>query len=172
MSKYFLWLTSDGESRDRLAQLIHQLSEQYRGPKFDPHITLLGEIEGEESRLIERVGLLAKKLRSLSIDLQQPAFEDEYFRCLYFPVKKTPELIDAHEQAKVILDKTSVLPFYPHVSLLYGLLPLGVKEDIIASLPSDIPNPFSVTTLTLVQAKSTKPQDWLVTNTFALSMVT
>lgn len=47
MSQFFLWLTSVGEGYDRVAELIDQLSERYRGPRFEPHLTLLGGLEGE-----------------------------------------------------------------------------------------------------------------------------
>jgi hypothetical protein len=55
MTQYHLWLTPNGDSRNRLANLINTLSDQNRGPSFEPHITLLGEIEGEESILSEQV---------------------------------------------------------------------------------------------------------------------
>ena len=72
MTQYHLWLTPNGDSRNRLANLINTLSDQNRGPRFEPHITLLGEIEGEESLLSEQVRMLATKLRPFSIDLQHP----------------------------------------------------------------------------------------------------
>lgn len=168
MSQYFLWLTSVGESHDRLAQLIDQLSQQYRGPRFEPHVTLLGGIEGEEFIIYERVSTLAKTLRPISIQLQQPAFEEEYFRCVYFTVKESPELLDAHEQAKLILSKTSVSPFHPHVSLLYGLFPIRVKEDIIASFPPDLPKQLFASEMKLIRTESMNPQDWHLVGTIPL----
>ncbi len=72
MTQYHLWLTPGGEAHDCLAQLIDQLSQQYRGPKFEPHITLLGELEGEESILSEQVIELAKRLTPFVVHLQQP----------------------------------------------------------------------------------------------------
>ncbi len=160
MTQYHLWLTPSGEAHDGLTQLINQLGEKHRGPRFEPHITLLGDIEGEESLLAEQVRMLATKLRPFSIDLQQPAFEDEYFRCVYVTVRETLEIREAHEQAKVIFDKTPVSPFHPHVSLLYGLFPERVKREVIASLPADLPKTFLAIDLKLIRSESINPRDW------------
>jgi len=168
MTQYHLWLTPDGEAHDRLAQLINQLSEQYRGPRFEPHITLLGEIEGEESIVSEQVRILATRLRPIQIHLQEPACEDEYFRCVYFTVRETQKIGEAHEQAKLILGKTPKSPFHPHVSLLYGLFPERVKREVITSLPADLPETFLAIALKLIRAESLKPGDWYGVETISL----
>ncbi len=168
MSQYFLWLSSVGESHDRLAQLIHQLSEHYQGPKFEPHITLLGGVEGEAAGIGEKIRRLGNTLCPLAVDLQWPAYEEEYFRCLYFPVQATPAILDAHEQAKVILGKSSDSPFSPHVSLLYGVFPISVKQEIIATFPSDLPRQFLVSELKLIRVESLNPRDWHLVETVPL----
>jgi len=168
MTQYHLWLTPSGEAHDCLTQLINQLGEEYRGPRFEPHISLLGEIEGEESILSEQARMLASKLAPLSIDLQRPAYEDEYFRCVYFTVKETPEIGEAHEEAKLVFGKTPVSPFRPHVSLLYGLFPERVKREVIASLPVDFPKTFFANELKLIRSESLNPRDWHLVETISL----
>jgi len=168
MTQYHLWLTPGGESHDCLAQLIDQLSQQYRGPKFEPHITLLGGLEGEESILSEQVIELAKRLTPFVVHLQQPTYEDEYFHCVYFTVKDTPEIRDAHEEAKLIFGKTPVSPFHPHVSLLYGLFPEPVKREVIASLPVDFPKTFFANELKLIRAESLHLRDWYLVESISL----
>ncbi len=168
MTQYHLWLTPNGDSRNRLANLINTLSDQNRGPSFEPHITLLGEIEGEESILSEQVIELAKRLTPFVIHLQQPAFGDGYFRCVYFIVKETPEIREVHEEAKLILGKTPVSPFRPHVSLLYGLFPERVKREVIASLPVDFPKTFLANELRLIRSESLNPRDWHLVETISL----
>ncbi len=159
MTPYHLWLTPIGDPYDRLASLIKTLSDQHGGPSFAPHITLLGEIGQEKSLLSEQVQLLATKLPPLAIELLPPAFEDEYFRCVYLTVKQTPELLDAYEQAQSILNANPSSSFHPHVSLLYGRFPERIKRAIIASLPVDLPKTFSVN-LQLIRAESLHPRDW------------
>lgn len=168
MTQYHLWLTPNIDSRNRLANLINTLSDQNRGPRFEPHITLLGEIEGEESLLSEQARMFATKLRPFSIDLQHPAFESEYFRCVYFTVKESPEIGEAHEEAKLVFGKTPVSPFRPHVSLLYGLFPERVKREVIASLPIDFPKTFLANELKLIRSESLHPQDWHLVETIFL----
>jgi len=168
MTSYHVWLTPNGDSFIRLADLINTLSDQYRGPRFKPHITLLGEVEGEESILSEQARMLASKFAPLSINLQQPAFEDEYFRCVYFTVKDTPEIREAHDEAKLIFGKTPVSHYHPHVSLTYGLFPERVKREIIASLPTDFPKTFLANELKLIRAESLHPRDWHLVESISL----
>ena len=168
MTQYHLWLMPNGDTSNRFAHLINTLSDQYGGPRFEPHISLLGEIEGEESILFEQARMLASNLGPLSIDLQQPAFEDEYFRCVYFTVKESSEIGEAHEQAKVIFDKNPVSTFRPHVSLLYGHFPERVKREVIASLPVDFPKAFLANELKLIRSESLYPRDWHLVETIFL----
>ena len=63
---------------------------------------------------------------------------------------------------------TATNTFDPHVSLLYGLFPESLKQEIINSLPPDLPSAFPVTRLQLIRADSTNPQDWQVVETLDL----
>ena len=54
------------------------------------------------------------------------------------------------------------MAFDPHVSLLYGLYPERVKQEIITALPPDLPETWLVSRLQLIRADSTNPQDWQV----------
>jgi 2'-5' RNA ligase len=168
MTQYHLWLTPSRDASERFARLMTQLREQYRGPKFEPHITLLGEIEGEELTVVQHVRTLATKLHPIQIHLQEPAFEDEYFRCLYFTVRPTPEVCEAHEQAKAVFGKIPKSPFHPHVSLLYGLFPERVKREVIVSLPADLPKTFLANDLKLIRAESLNLKDWSEVETLSL----
>ena len=53
MTRFHLWLMPTGGTCERLAAIIRHLSQKHGGPLFEPHVTLLGgmEGEGEEIRL-------------------------------------------------------------------------------------------------------------------------
>ena len=166
MSTFHLWLVPTGTVYDRLAGVISDLSARYRGPTFDPHLTLLGKLEGEEKSLVDLAKQLARALHPFEVRLKEPGCEPHYFRCLFLPVEPSPSLLEAHRRAKQIFDGTSA--FDPHVSLLYGLFSESLKQEIINSLPPDLPGAFLVSRLHLIRAGSTNPQDWQVVETLDL----
>ncbi len=168
MSTFHLWLVPTGAVHDRLAGVIADLSTRYGGPAFDPHLTLLGRLEGEEGVLVDRTHQLARALQSFEVRLEAPSYEPLYFRCLYLPAEPSPPLLEAHRRATQIFDAQPTSAFEPHVSLLYGLFPERVKQEIITVLPSDLPGTLPFSRLQLVRAGSTNPQDWQVVETLEI----
>ena len=162
MSTFHLWLVPTGALFDRLAGVLADLSARYRGPAFDPHLTLLGRLEGEEEVLVDRTRQFAHALQPFEVRLKEPGYEAQYFRCLFLPVESSPPILDAHRQATRIFDAQPTSAFDPHVSLLYGLYPERVKQEIITALPPDLPETLLVSRLQLIRADSANPQDWQV----------
>ena len=166
MSTFHLWLVPTGEVSDRLAGVVSDLSASYHGPEFKPHLTLLGKLEGEEESLADLTKQLARALHPFEVRLKKPGHEAHYFRCLFLPVEPSPTLLAAHRRAKQIFDGTSA--FDPHVSLLYGLFSESQKQEIIKTLPPNLPDSFPLSRLQLIRAESTNPQDWQVVKTLDL----
>ena len=160
MRTFHLWLVPTGTAYDRLAGVLSDLSARYRGPAFDPHLTLLGRLEGEEEPFLDRTKQLARALHPFEIRLKEPAYESLYFRCLFLPVEPSPPVLEAHRRATEIFDKQPTSAFDPHVSLLYGVFPESMKREIITTLPPDLPDTFLVSRLQLIRADSTNPRDW------------
>ena len=165
---FHLWLVPTGTVYDRLAGVISELSARYQGPQFDPHLTLLGRLEGEEKVLVDRTHQLARTLHPFEVRLKEPGYEAQYFRCLFLPVEPSPQILDAHQRTTQIFDAHPTSAFDPHVSLLYGLFSAGMKRAIINSLPPDLPSAFLVSRLQLIRADSTNPPDWQVVETLDL----
>ena len=158
--RYHLWLNPSGDLFGSLKGLMVRLCQEYRGPEFDPHITLLGDIDGDEEECCEKVNGLAHSLRTMEIRCKELAYQEDYFHCLYITVENTPVLANARQEATRIFGQASRSPFHPHVSLLYGLFPSRVKKSIIKSFPGDWPRSGLAKEMTLVRAESTNPKDW------------
>ena len=153
---------------NRLAGVIADLSTRYDGPAFDPHLTLLGKLEGEQESLVDRTRQFARTLQPFEVRLKEPGYESSYFRCLLLPVEPSQTLLAAHQRATQIFDAQPASAFDPHVSLLYGLFPERVKRKIITALPPDLPSSFPLSRFQLIRAASTNPQDWQVVETLDL----
>ncbi len=160
MSTFHLWIVPTGAVGDRLAGVIAGLSTRYHGPVFDPHLTLLGRLEGEEGVLVDRTRQLVCARQPFEVRLEAPGYEAQYFRCLFLPVAPSPPLLDTHRRAMQIFNAQSRSAFDPHVSLLYGLFSERMKQEIIKALPPDLPPSFSVSRFQLIRADSPNPQNW------------
>src|SRR5262245_35383966 len=87
-----LWLMpQEGESQRRLADLIASLAQRLGTPRFEPHLTLLGGLEGSEADIVERTGALARMLRPIELHLHAIEGSDEYFRCVFVTVEPSPQ---------------------------------------------------------------------------------
>lgn len=165
MSTFHLWLVPTGTAYDRLAGVIADLSARHHGPAFDPHLTLLGRLAGEQESLVDLTHQLARALHPFEVRLKTPAYEAQYFRCLFLPAEPSPAILEAHRQATQIFNAQSTSAFDPHVSLLYGVFPDSLKQAIIKGLPSDLPETLLLARLQLIRAGSTNPQDWQIVKT-------
>ncbi len=160
MTRFHLWLMPTGETYESLAGIIRHLSHQYGGPLFEPHVTLLGGMEGEEEEICHNTMRLAQGLRPFDVQLTKPGYQDSYFRCLYLHVQETPSLMEAHAQARIILNQQEELQFQPHLSLLYGTYSADLKEHMIESLESHAGVVFEATAVHVMKAAHSTPNDW------------
>jgi hypothetical protein len=61
---YSLWLEpAAGPLRERLVREIGEQARRRGGPPFEPHVTLLADIQGGEAAVLEAAGALAKRLK-------------------------------------------------------------------------------------------------------------
>jgi 2'-5' RNA ligase len=169
MRTYFLWLEPAGKAHELLATTIANLSQEHAGPRFDPHVTLLGDLAGTEAELSHRTRKLAQALPSIDLTLTVPAFQDQYFQCVFMCVEENARLLEAHMLARKVFHKEDVPPYMPHLSLLYGLDARSLKEQIIGTLPASLNLRFTASAVTLLRAGGSNPKDWRKVQTFAFS---
>ena len=159
---YHIWLMPLSKAYALLSATITELSLKHNAPRFEPHVTLLGDLPGLEQGIVAKMSLLVRQVNSYDIHLTNPAHDDQYFRCLFLNVQETALVMEANAKAKVIFSKaeSNDIPYRPHLSLLYGNYSVSLKTQIIATLPSFQGLSFAVTSLHLVRAESTNPKDW------------
>ena len=156
---YHLWLKPSGKAYDILAEAIRELSRTLQAPLFDPHVTLLSRLTGSEPEDLVRTEQLAAQLRPFQIILTEPSFRDDYFQCLFMKVQETPPVIEAHSTAKAVFAHKTEM-FMPHLSLVYGLYPIELKQKTIAALSPHLRLAFESKTVSLIKSNSDAPEDW------------
>jgi 2'-5' RNA ligase len=158
---YHLWLIPSGEIHTVLTRTIQELARIYDAPVFEPHVTLLGTLDGTEQDQVHRTESLTLKLRPFPIVLNDPAIGDEYFHCVFLTVQPTPEVMNANAVARQTFGRGPET-YEPHLSLVYGRYPRGRQEQIAASVPHGVQRSFEATSVHLIRADTTNPVDWHV----------
>lgn len=154
-----LWLIPDGAAYARLHELIEDLSTTHGTPVFEPHVTLLSGIQDSEADTLEKAAKLAKQQQKMHLSLTQIKYLEFYYRCLFFTMSSTEVLMQLRQQAEKQFKHTKIQPFIPHVSFLYGSLPVFKKEAIIETLGDAFYFDFVLSKLRVVETSKT-PEHW------------
>jgi len=165
---YVLWLLPPDNERERLARLIAELAEANETAAFDPHITLLDNLEGEEDLIRSRAHELALDLAPLDLRLTNADYLDEFHRALFIHVEDTAALLGARKKARLLFAVGDDREFMPHLSLLYGNLTPAVKETLLDDMGRKFDLAFRVTHLLLVAIAGPQPDDWRYLGRFRL----
>lgn len=164
---YTLWLMPDKEAYQKLSKLIIDLSTLHETPEFEPHVTLLSGIMDEEAQAIQKTAQLANQFSMISANLNRIDFLELFYRCLFFHTNKSQALMEIRSAAEALFEHTNITPFVPHVSFLYGSLPVFQKEAIIAELGEAFFINFNMTRIRLVKTQRT-PEFWTLIKEFEL----
>lgn len=156
---YSLWLLLPGEVRSRYAALIETLSRRHDTPRFEPHVTLLGDLRGEEQELGALTRDLARRLEPFEMRLLDAGYLDEYYRCLFVLAAHSRPLLHAHDEARRQFCRRLEPDFMPHLSLMYGLLGEEDKKKILEQIGRYFDDRFRVQELGLYAIEGT-PEQW------------
>ncbi len=164
---YSVWLQPSGEVRAELAGIISRLSREHSTPLFEPHVTLIGELEGQEQDLLSQTEQLARQLRPFVVQLGDVGCLDEFYRSMFIYVKKTEPVMTANAKARLVFRRESDAEYMPHLSLLYANMPQAIKETLVAQIGKTFRQTFSVDRLHLVSTYG-DTKDWYHLGAFAL----
>ena len=156
---YSIWLMPSGQVRDELSKTISHLSNQYATPVFQPHVTLLGDLAGNEAEISSQVQQLASRLRPFQITLTTVDCLPAYFHCLFVRAEETPALAEANQMARLIFHREQDAKFMPHLSLMYGNFSAETKRQIVQTLGREFSIAFPVKTIHLYSTNG-EPKEW------------
>ena len=132
---YSLWLVPNEETEQKyLSKTISELATKHKGPVFEPHLTILGDVNLELDVLCEKVNKVVQNTPVLKLETSSVEYSTTYYQCVFVRVKPTPEMMQLYEDLKVNLGLTSPSVFMPHISLFYGNLPYLERNEIATSL--------------------------------------
>lgn len=152
-----LWLLPPPEVRAQYASVIDELSERYGTARFEPHLTLVSGVPMDHS--VEAAAhALQPLLREVEIHPLRVVVGDGYYRCIVIEVAARGALVAARREAERLLGLEQ-REFWPHVSVVYGELPVEAKRQIVAGLAKFPLQPFPAAALEAVDIHE-NPAAW------------
>jgi 2'-5' RNA ligase len=174
---YSIWLMPEGDVLDKLSNLITRISVEYNSPRYQPHVTLLGDLVGfTKEEVISKASELAESIEPFTITLtavtypnSYPNDHEAYYRSLYILAERTEPLMKANELAKKMFGRGSDLPYNPHLSITYGSFPAETKEEIISKVGREFNVDFEVNNIYVWSDKGL-PVEWRFLGKIRLGM--
>ncbi|AJF61579.1 TPA: hypothetical protein HA239_04190 [Candidatus Woesearchaeota archaeon] len=155
---FSLWLMPEGEQYKRFSGIISDLGKRYKGPRFEPHITLLGDIERGKEDVFNRANQLAQVVKPFNVKLDRTEYSNEYFKCVFARAEEEYEFMKAGDIARRFFYMESQ-KFMPHLSLLYGNYSEDIKKEIVSKLK--INEEVPVNCLHVAETKG-EPEEWKI----------
>ena len=156
---YSLWLMPEGAEQRQFADIITRLSERFGTPTFEPHVTLLGGLHGEERAIVSRISDIVVTMRPVLIRTSTLHSQEDYFRQFFVQVEKTRPLMETRARVKVLAGGRRERPYSPHVSFMYGNVRYQDREALLMEMGGEIVLEFETKTLHVVDTAGT-PDGW------------
>src|SRR5579864_8543296 len=122
---YSLWLQPEDKVLEDMQKIIKQLAKQYSAPIFEPHITLLGDLNLSKEQALDRAFQLSSNLNVFTTQLSQLDYTDAYFKCVFIKAKESKQVVEIFEKARKVFKVNG--KYMPHLSLMYGNLEEELK---------------------------------------------
>lgn len=153
-----IWLIPEEPARTRLAAIIDRLSEEYRSPRFNPHLTLLHPVPADQ--IEDRLRVLAGKAGNLELSPEEVTTGEDFYHCVYVRVALTERLVEARHEAERVFS-VPASPFLPHMSLIYADLDQRERMKIARDAGLDWRDPIGVAAIEAVDV-SGSVEKWRV----------
>ncbi|MFB5606414.1 MAG: hydrolase, partial [Nitrosarchaeum sp.] len=142
-----------------------QVAEKYHAPKFEPHITVYGLIDSKMS-LIDTVSKeTTVNCDSFLVEKSEILQSDNLWKTVYIELKMNKRMELIHKNLEKYFEKILKYQFNPHISLIYKILSIEEKNEIINELK--IKNEFMVDKL-VIQKFSPDIEKWEIIKKYSL----
>jgi len=139
MTSLMTWLVpAVGPERDDLVATMDRLAAQHDAARFEPHVTLVPNVESVEEAAAEALTSLAAAMTPIDLNFASLGHEETYFRALYLVPEPSEQLVALH-QAVQRLWSLDPWQFRPHLSVLYSEISEECKRSMIDSISIGLP---------------------------------
>jgi 2'-5' RNA ligase len=139
MTSLMTWLVpAVGPERDDLVAMMDRLAVQHDAARFEPHVTLVPNVESVKETAAEALTSLAAAMPPIDLNFASLGHEETYFRALYLVPEPSEQLVALH-QAVLRLWSLDPWQFRPHLSVLYAEISEERKRPMIDSISTGLP---------------------------------
>ena len=167
---YSVWMIPEEPDLTDLSKRIRNFANAHGTPSFVPHVTLVGDIAGEEADLAARLGCLSSGFSCHNLTVTDVKSEDVFFKSLYLNLSPPAKLVG--EQAVLAQGLPAsryTREFLPHISVAYGPIKPEIKAIETKALKSLIGTTLRFRYLYLVKSSQNVPiENWKALQSFKL----
>ncbi len=131
----WIWCEFSFIDSDYLTKIQDTVQNKLRGPKFKVHLTLAGPFQNIDNSLVEGIKKYCDQHSPIEVNTHRYGYKAKFFQSLFISIDKSKELEDLRKAMFKINSQNRTKNFFPHISLLYGIFPKKIKENLITSLP-------------------------------------
>ena len=171
--RYSIWATFNNKQQKQLENLKKKINNVLKGPYFPIHMSLCGDLLGEEKELVKKIRSISNKLSKFSIKIDNYGCKNTFFQSLYIKVIKNTKLVSQKKIIDNVFNHQN-RSFYPHISLYYGYEHNNTKKKIISNLPT-LKKVIKINNLCLscreekkLKWKKEKKLEWSIIKTFQI----
>lgn len=125
------WLLPAKPERELFRDFIRILGKQFRGPSFEPHLTLF--FSRHDRKSVKKI-LQSNQARPIRLHARGVGFSEKFTKTLFARFRSSPALRDLVAELSRAAKSRATAPHDPHVSLLYKNIPRGVKKELAAAI--------------------------------------
>lgn len=153
-----IWLIPSEGSSAQICNTIARISSQLGRPAFQPHITMLGDLDCAPGALIEKTSNAIANLESCQAQVAGIDGSDSYFMSLYLDISIPCAFENARRDLAQSINLQTLGQFRPHVSLAYGSIEEERKRDLISKIASEFDSyEFELTAIEVVASGNMIP---------------
>jgi 2'-5' RNA ligase len=158
-----IWLSLDAAGEAWLSPVVDALAAEYGRPRFEPHITLLGELSGDPEAT-------AAALRGVDwpkapmAEVTGVDWGGTYFTAIFLEVGVPEEFNGIRDGLAQALLGRAPKPYRPHASLAYGPIEPQERSRLIARFAEEFAGAaFRIGSVAVVSSSDTTPiENWAV----------
>ncbi|CAL5214239.1 unnamed protein product [Lathyrus oleraceus] len=117
---YSVWAIPPEDVCYRLTSLMTTLGSEFRGPHFEPHMTVVGAIELTPDDALNKLRSASEGVKAFQVTVDRVATGTFFYQCVYLLLHPTPQIVETNAHCCSHFGYTNSTPYMPHVSLLYG----------------------------------------------------
>lgn len=89
---YSVWAIPPEDVCDRLTSLMTTLGSEFRGPHFEPHMTVVGAIELTPDDALNKLRSASEGVKAFQVTVDRVATGTFFYQCVYLLLHPTPQV--------------------------------------------------------------------------------